>query len=72
MTQKNQLRTRSVLFGFDLKEMKGGRWSRFWGRQYSYTLAALVITTILLWSWEENPVISSISDEGQFIKPSSG
>ncbi|WOG82093.1 hypothetical protein DCAR_0101254 [Daucus carota subsp. sativus] len=48
--------------------MKGGRWSRFWGRQYSYTLVALVITTILLWSWEENPVISSISDEGQFLK----
>ncbi|XP_074335546.1 protein trichome birefringence-like 14 isoform X2 [Apium graveolens] len=51
--------------------MKGVRWSRFRGRQYSYTLAVLVITTVLLWSWEENPVITIVSDEGQFLKPPS-
>lgn len=51
-------------------EMKGGQWSRLWGRQYFCTLAALVFTSILLWSWEENPLIPLKSDEDQFIKPS--
>lgn len=51
-------------------EMKGGQWSRLWGRQYFCTLVALIFTTIFLWSWEENPLIPLISDEDQFIKPS--
>lgn len=50
--------------------MKGGQWSRLWGRQYFCTLVALIFTTIFLWSWEENPLIPLISDEDQFIKPS--
>lgn len=72
MTRTKNNRGQGVCYLDLLQVMKGGRWSRFWGRQYSYTLVALVITTILLWSWEENPVISSISDEGQFLKTPPG
>ncbi|XP_011099716.1 protein trichome birefringence-like 14 [Sesamum indicum] len=48
--------------------MKGGQSSRLWGRQSSFTVAALVFTTIFFWSWENNPlVISLLSAQEQFI-----
>ncbi|KAL7141956.1 hypothetical protein ABFS83_08G089500 [Erythranthe nasuta] len=48
--------------------MKGGHSSRIWGRQSSFTVAALVITTIFFWAWEYNPlVISLLSAQEQFI-----
>ncbi|KAG8383861.1 hypothetical protein BUALT_Bualt04G0057700 [Buddleja alternifolia] len=48
--------------------MKGGQFSRLWGRQFSFTVAALVFTTVFFWSWENNPLlISQLSAQEQFV-----
>ncbi|CAH9070353.1 unnamed protein product [Cuscuta europaea] len=53
--------------------MKGGNVGRLWGRQFSLTVAALLLTTIVLWFCEKNPLITSLlSAEDQFIMQSSG
>ncbi|XP_059624464.1 protein trichome birefringence-like 14 [Cornus florida] len=51
--------------------MKGGNFSRFWGRQFSFTMV-LIFTTFFLWSWEKNPLLTTLlSAQDQFIMPSS-
>ncbi|CAL5365614.1 unnamed protein product [Camellia sinensis] len=51
--------------------MKGGNISRFLGRHYFFTLIAILLTTIFLWSWEKNPLFTnSLSEENEFILPS--
>lgn len=53
--------------------MKGGQSSRFWGRHSSLTLAALFLTTIFFWSWENNPLLTSLlSAQEQFLMHTSG
>ncbi|XP_057770150.1 protein trichome birefringence-like 14 [Salvia miltiorrhiza] len=48
--------------------MKGGQSSRFLGRHSSLTLAALFLTTIFFWSWENNPLLTSLlSAQDQFL-----
>lgn len=48
--------------------MKGGQSSRYWGRQSSFTVAALLFTTLFLWSWENNPLLTSLlSAQEQFL-----
>lgn len=55
------------------KEMKSGQSSRIWGRHSSFTLAALVFTTIFFWSWENNPLLTSLlSAQEQFIMHNQG
>ncbi|KAL3630117.1 Protein trichome birefringence-like 16 [Castilleja foliolosa] len=50
------------------KEMKSGQSSRVWGRHSSFTLAGLVLTTLFFWSWENNPLLTSLlSAQEQFI-----
>ncbi|XP_051140225.1 protein trichome birefringence-like 14 isoform X2 [Andrographis paniculata] len=47
---------------------KGGQSIRFWGRQSSFTIAVIFITTIFLWSWENNPhLVNLLSKEEPFI-----
>lgn len=54
-------------------EMKGGNVGRFWGGQFSFFLAAILFTTIFLWCWEKNPLLTSLlSAQDQFIMQSSG
>ncbi|XP_047330507.1 protein trichome birefringence-like 16 [Impatiens glandulifera] len=51
--------------------MKTGHMNR--GRRYTFTLMALAITAILIWSWDKNPLInSSLFVQDQFIFYSSG
>uniref|UniRef100_A0A5B7BTT6 Uncharacterized protein n=1 Tax=Davidia involucrata TaxID=16924 RepID=A0A5B7BTT6_DAVIN len=51
--------------------MKGGNFSRLLGRQFSFTLV-LIFTTIFLWSWEKNPLVTTLlSAQDQFIMASS-
>ncbi|PSS26617.1 Protein trichome birefringence-like [Actinidia chinensis var. chinensis] len=53
--------------------MKGGNLRRFMGRPYSLTLVAFMFTTIFLWSWEKNPLVTtSLLREDQFVLPSPG
>ncbi|KAI5679722.1 hypothetical protein M9H77_00949 [Catharanthus roseus] len=54
---------------FSRLEMKGGNFSsKLRGRQVSFTMAVLVFTTILLWSWEKNPLVTSLlSAQDQFL-----
>lgn len=40
--------------------MKGGYYSILRGRPLSLTLAAVVLTTILLWAWEKNPFANTL------------
>lgn len=48
--------------------MKGGHSSRSWGRQSSFTVAALFFTTLFFWSWENNPLLTSLlSAQEQFL-----
>lgn len=48
--------------------MKGGNVGRFLGRQFSFFVAALLFTTIFLWCWEKNPLLTSLlSAQDQFI-----
>ncbi|KAH6810317.1 TRICHOME BIREFRINGENCE-LIKE 16 [Perilla frutescens var. frutescens] len=48
--------------------MKGGQSSRYWGRQFSFTVAALLFTTLFFWSWENNPLLNSLlSVQEQFL-----
>lgn len=52
--------------------MKGGNVGRFWGGQFSFFLAAILFTTIFLWCWEKNPLLTSLlSAQDQFIMQSS-
>ncbi|KAL3813061.1 hypothetical protein ACJIZ3_014329 [Penstemon smallii] len=47
--------------------MKGGQFSRLWGRQFTFTVATLVFTTVFFWTWENNPLlISLLSVQEQF------
>lgn len=48
--------------------MKGGSVGRFLGGQFSFFLSALLFTTIFLWSWEKNPLLTNLlSAQDQFI-----
>ncbi|KAL8473532.1 hypothetical protein ACS0TY_030385 [Phlomoides rotata] len=50
------------------KEMKGGQSNRIWGRHFSFSVAAIFVTTIFFWSWENNPLLTSLlSAQEQFI-----
>ncbi|KZV19054.1 protein trichome birefringence-like 14 [Dorcoceras hygrometricum] len=40
--------------------MKGAQLSRFWGRQFSFIMAALVFTTMFFWCWESNPILMGL------------
>ncbi|XP_073148087.1 protein trichome birefringence-like 14 isoform X1 [Henckelia pumila] len=40
--------------------MKGGQLGRFWGRQLSFIVAALVFTTMFFWCWESNPILMGL------------
>lgn len=54
-------------------KMKGGNLGRFLGGQFSFFLSALVFTTIFLWSWEKNPLLTNLlSAQDQFIMQPSG
>ncbi|KAK6790458.1 hypothetical protein RDI58_014258 [Solanum bulbocastanum] len=53
--------------------MKGGNAGRFLGGQFSFFLSALLFTTIFLWSWEKNPLLTNLlSVQDQFIMQPSG
>ncbi|KAG5607850.1 hypothetical protein H5410_029342, partial [Solanum commersonii] len=53
--------------------MKGGNVGRFLGGQFSFFLSALLFTTIFLWSWEKNPLLTNLlSPQDQFIMQPSG
>lgn len=50
--------------------MKGGTIYRLRWRHLSLTLTALVLTTIFLWSWEKNPLVTTLlSAQEQFVIP---
>ncbi|KAF5183950.1 trichome birefringence-like [Thalictrum thalictroides] len=52
--------------------MKGGNVFRLRSKHLSITLTALVGTTILLWAWENSPLVASwISAQDTFVMPSS-
>ncbi|KAK9266325.1 hypothetical protein L1049_027070 [Liquidambar formosana] len=50
--------------------MKGGNSYRLRGRHLSLTLITLIFTTIFLWAWEKNPLLTSLlSAQDQFVMP---
>ncbi|XP_019200172.1 PREDICTED: protein trichome birefringence-like 14 isoform X2 [Ipomoea nil] len=52
--------------------MKGGNVVRFWGRQFTLALVALLFTSIVFWYCEKNPLLTSLlSTQDQFIMQSS-